>query len=72
MNFQSNREIGFRYFPNFWLVTINIHSLIKQLTKRGDDMTKNIDVRKHQNPLIKLYKQAPEKALVTDHAKTIS
>lgn len=35
-------------------------------------MTKKIDVRKHQNPLIKLYKQSPEKAFVTDHAKTIS
>lgn len=35
-------------------------------------MTEKINVRKHQNPLIKLYKQSPEKAMVTDHAKTNS
>lgn len=33
-------------------------------------MAEKIEVREHQNPLIKLYKQSPEKALVTDHART--
>lgn len=35
-------------------------------------MTKIIDVREYQDPLIKLYKQFPKDALVTDHAKTTS
>lgn len=35
-------------------------------------MTEKIEVSEHQDPLIKLYNQSPEKALVTDHARTNS
>lgn len=33
-------------------------------------MCAKIDVREHQNPLIKRYKKSPEEAQVTDHART--
>jgi len=33
-------------------------------------MSETIDVREHQEPLIKRYKKSPEEAKVTDHAQT--
>lgn len=33
-------------------------------------MSQKIDVREHQNPLIKRYRESPQEARVTDHART--